>query len=98
MELAAGLPRHFRPRGEVNSPLQYQTLSVPRKMYRGLDEGLRGNLRDMNQREAVIEAMRTNGGYATLGELYKRALKVPGVSWETKTPFKSINRIVQISK
>jgi hypothetical protein len=49
----------------------------------------------MNQREAVVEAMRVNGGYATLGLLYKEALKIPGVEWKTKTPFKSINRIVQ---
>jgi hypothetical protein len=52
----------------------------------------------MNQREAVIEAMRANDGYATLGHLYKEALKIPGVRWETKTPFKSINRIVQDPK
>ena len=52
----------------------------------------------MNQREAVVEAMRANGGYATLGHLYKEALKIPGVKWETKTPFKSINRIVQDPK
>lgn len=52
----------------------------------------------MNQREAVVEAMRANGGYATLGHLYKSALKVPGVKWGTKTPFSSINRIVQDSK
>jgi len=49
----------------------------------------------MNQRGAVVEAMRANGGYATLGHLYKEALKIPGVKWGTKTPFKSINRIVQ---
>ena len=49
----------------------------------------------MNQREAVIEAMRSNGGYATLGHLYREALKVPDVKWGTKTPFKTINRIVQ---
>jgi hypothetical protein len=49
----------------------------------------------MNQREAVVEAMKVNGGYATLGHLYKEALAIPGVKWETKTPFKSINRIVQ---
>ncbi|HXH47779.1 MAG TPA: hypothetical protein VNM47_00265 [Terriglobia bacterium] len=49
----------------------------------------------MNQREAVIEAMRANGGYATLGWLYREVLKIPGVGWRTKTPFKSINRIVQ---
>jgi len=52
----------------------------------------------MNQREAVVEAMRANGGYATLGQLYKHALKITGVKWETKTPFKSINRIVQNPK
>lgn len=39
--------------------------------------------------------MRANGGYATLGHLYKAALQIAGVKWETKTPFKSINRIVQ---
>lgn len=49
----------------------------------------------MNQREAVVEAMKANGGYATLGHLYKEALKIPGVVWASKTPFKSINRIVQ---
>ena len=65
----------------------------------GLDRGYEhGILRPMNQREAVVEAMRTNGGYATLGHLYKEALKIPGVKWETKTPFKSINRIVQDPK
>jgi hypothetical protein len=52
----------------------------------------------MNQREAVIKAMRTNGGYATLGWLYREALKIPGVEWRTKTPFNSINRIVQDPK
>jgi hypothetical protein len=52
----------------------------------------------MNQREAVVEAMRARGGYATLGQLYKDALSIPGVKWETKTPFKSINRIVQNRK
>lgn len=52
----------------------------------------------MNQREAVVEAMRANGGYATLGHLYKETLKIPDVKWATKTPFKSINRIVQDQK
>ncbi len=51
--------------------------------------------RGMKQHEAVIEVMRTSGGYATLGRLYQEALKVPGVEWKTKTPFKTINRIVQ---
>jgi hypothetical protein len=52
----------------------------------------------MNQREAVIEAMRANGGFATLGHLYNEALKIAGVKWATKTPFSSINRIVQDPK
>jgi hypothetical protein len=52
----------------------------------------------MNQREAVIEAMRANGGFATLGHLYNEALRIPGVKWATKTPFSSINRIVQNPK
>lgn len=68
------------------------------KMGRGRGRAVRGNLRSMNQREAVIEAMRANGGYATLGHLYKEALKIPGVKWATKTPFSSINRIVQNPK
>jgi len=49
----------------------------------------------MNQRQAVIEVMLANGGYATLGHLYREALNIPGARWGTKTPFKSINRIVQ---
>lgn len=49
----------------------------------------------MKQYEAVIEAMEANGGYATLGHLYRAALNVPGVRWRTKTPFASIRRIVQ---
>lgn len=49
----------------------------------------------MKQHDAVIQAMRANGGYATLGLLYKEALRIPGVEWKTKTPFKTINRVVQ---
>lgn len=64
----------------------------------GLMEKAHDNLRRMNQREAVVEAMRAKGGYATLGQLYKEAMRIPGVKWETKTPFKSINRIVQNPK
>ena len=52
----------------------------------------------MNQREAVIEVMREKGGFATLGQIYQEALKIPGVAWKTQTPFKSINRIVQDPK
>ncbi len=39
--------------------------------------------------------MRRSGGYATLGELYRTATKIPGPRWGTKTPFASIRRIVQ---
>ena len=49
----------------------------------------------MYQYEAVIEVMKENGGYATLGYLYQHALKVPGCKWGTKTPYASIRRIVQ---
>lgn len=49
----------------------------------------------MKQYEAVIKVMEQNGGYATLGLLYQKVLKVKGVTWKTKTPFASIRRIVQ---
>jgi hypothetical protein len=50
----------------------------------------------MKQHEAVVEAMRRNGGFATLGHLYQAALKIPDCHWGTKTPFASIRRIVQV--
>jgi len=49
----------------------------------------------MKQHEAVILAMKQSGGYATLGQLYQTAPKIPGANWTTKTPFASIRRIVQ---
>jgi hypothetical protein len=49
----------------------------------------------VKQHEAVIQAMRESGGYATLGYLYRTATRVPGSHWGTKTPFASIRRIVQ---
>jgi hypothetical protein len=49
----------------------------------------------MKQYEVVIHTMESNGGFATLGFLYQKVLKVPGVEWRTKTPFASIRRIVQ---
>lgn len=49
----------------------------------------------MKQHEAVILAMKQNGGYATLGQLYQTAPKIPGSIWGTKTPFATIRRIVQ---
>ncbi len=49
----------------------------------------------MKQYEAVMKALEDNGGFATLGHLYKHALEVNGVKWGTKTPFASVRRIVQ---
>jgi len=49
----------------------------------------------MKQYEAVIKVMEENGGYATLGFLNQKALKIGGCEWKTKTPFASIRRIVQ---
>jgi len=49
----------------------------------------------MKQHEAVIKVMEKKGGYATLGYLYQKVLKIPGVEWKTKTPHASIRRIVQ---
>jgi hypothetical protein len=49
----------------------------------------------MKQYEAVILAMKQNGGYATLGQLYQLVPKIPGPKWATKTPFANIRRIVQ---
>jgi hypothetical protein len=49
----------------------------------------------MKQYEAVIEALKQNGGYATLGWLYRTVPQIKGVDWKTKTPFASIRRIVQ---
>ena len=50
----------------------------------------------MKQHEAVIEAMKLFGGYATLGQLYQTAPNIPSSEWKTKTPFASIRRIVQV--
>lgn len=49
----------------------------------------------MKQHDAVMQAMRENGGFATLGHLYRTALKILGCQWGTKTPFATIRRIVQ---
>ncbi|MDR0961283.1 MAG: hypothetical protein LBM62_01820 [Mediterranea sp.] len=46
----------------------------------------------MTQREQVIEAMKTNGGYATFGQLNQL---VDFSNWGTKTPYATIRRIVQ---
>ncbi len=49
-------------------------------------------MKKIPQYQQVIDVMHANGGYATLGFLYQH---VDVSSWETKTPFKTINRIVQ---
>jgi hypothetical protein len=49
----------------------------------------------LRQHEAVLQALESNGGYATLGWLNQNVLKIPGCEWKTKTPFASIRRIVQ---
>jgi hypothetical protein len=49
----------------------------------------------MKQHEAVIKVMKERGGYATLGFLYQKVLKVESCEWKTRTPFASIRRIVQ---
>jgi hypothetical protein len=46
----------------------------------------------MKQHEQVIEVMRDNGGYATLGFL-NHSVNVS--NWKSKTPFATIRRIVQ---
>jgi hypothetical protein len=46
----------------------------------------------MRQHEQVIETMKANGGYATLGFLNNH---VDVSKWKTKTPYASIRRIVQ---
>lgn len=49
----------------------------------------------MKQSDAVYTAMQTNGGYATLAQLYTLAPHIPGSQWGTKTPFATVRRIVQ---
>lgn len=49
----------------------------------------------LKQHEAVVQALSESGGFATLGEIYKKALSYPDCSWGTKTPYASIRRILQ---
>ena len=48
----------------------------------------------ITQEQQVIDALREQGGYATLGELYHL---VDTRLWATKTPNETIRRIVQVS-
>lgn len=47
------------------------------------------------QYEAVVEALKAEGGLATLARLIQIVPALPGYEWKTKTPFASIRRIVQ---
>ena len=49
----------------------------------------------MKQHEAVILALESLGGQATLANLYRETMRVEDTKWGTKTPFASIRRIVQ---
>jgi hypothetical protein len=50
----------------------------------------------MKQYEAVIKTIENLGGVATLGQLNQEVFKINSCNWETKTPFASIRRIVQL--
>jgi hypothetical protein len=50
----------------------------------------------MKQYEAVIQTLERLDGQATLAELYREVMKVEDCKWDTKTPFASIRRIVQV--
>lgn len=52
----------------------------------------------MKQYEAVIETLERLGGIATLGKLNQEVFKIKDCQWNTKTPFASIRRIVQVRK
>lgn len=50
----------------------------------------------MKQHEAVLKTLEKLGGQATLAQLYVEVMKVKDCKWETRTPFASIRRIVQV--
>jgi hypothetical protein len=52
----------------------------------------------MKQNEAVIITLEKLGGIATLGQLNQEVFKITECKWNTKTPFASIRRIVQLDK
>ncbi|HRI48161.1 MAG TPA: hypothetical protein PK559_13725, partial [Ignavibacteriaceae bacterium] len=52
----------------------------------------------MKQTEAVILTLEKLGGVATLGQLNQEVFKIKDCEWQTKTPFASIRRIVQLNK
>jgi len=50
----------------------------------------------MKQYEAVINALEQLGGVATLGQINQEVMTIPDCKWNTKKPFASIRRIVQL--
>lgn len=52
----------------------------------------------MKQYEAVIQALETLGGVATLGQLNQEVFKIADCEWKTRTPFASVRRIVQLNR
>ena len=52
----------------------------------------------MKQYEAVIETLKRLGGCATFGQLNQEVFNIKDCTWNTKTPFASIRRIVQDRK
>ncbi|MEO6833348.1 MAG: hypothetical protein ABI378_12450 [Chitinophagaceae bacterium] len=52
----------------------------------------------MTQHEAVIKTIEHLGGIATLGHINQEIFKIKECNWNTKTPYASIRRIVQLNK
>jgi hypothetical protein len=51
----------------------------------------------MKQFEAVIKTIENLGGIATLGQINQEIFKIKECDWNTKTPYASIRRIVQLN-
>jgi hypothetical protein len=52
----------------------------------------------MKQYEAVINTIEKLGGIATLGQINREVFKFKDCEWQTKTPYASVRRIVQLNK
>lgn len=52
----------------------------------------------MTQAQAVIETIDKLGGIATLNQINQHIFEIEECAWNTKTPFASIRRIVQLTK
>ena len=87
---------------ELDTKSETDGMRLPKSLTSSLDSWVvRSRLETVahkkTQREAVIKTMEENDGYATLQHLYENAMRIPGVRWETKTPYASMRRIVQKS-